>query len=113
MRLAGTLALPAWRSPPFTHETDGTSVDRDAGEPPALRCALLQMPQHSSLDDRYREAVVALCADGLDCGRGGAGIGGEGFVKAADALDLLVLCFCVDHFSLAHDVVDDDHGAGA
>src|SRR5437764_114396 len=64
-------------------------------------------------DERQREAVVALAADGLDRGGADARLGGQQLVEAAGTLDARVVAGRVEHRALAHHVVGDDQAAAA
>src|SRR5947209_7096092 len=64
-------------------------------------------------DDRDGETVVALGADGLDCGGGHRGLGGDRLDAAAGALDGGVVAAGVQDSPTPHHVVHDDHTAGA
>src|SRR6185312_12272661 len=64
-------------------------------------------------DDRDGETVVAFGADGLDCGGGDGGIGGDRLDEAAGALNGGVVAAGVEDRPTSHHVIDDDHTAGA
>src|ERR1017187_2677837 len=63
-----------------------------------------------SCDERDREAVIALAADGLDCRGAHAPLSGEQFVEATHALDKWIAAGGVGHRSAATDMAGDNQG---
>ena len=70
-------------------------------------------PALSISDDRQGKAVPALAADGLD-GRGAeAWLCSNAVEKTPDALNVRISTLAVHDSAVAHDIVADDHRAGA
>ena len=64
-------------------------------------------------DEREGEAVVALCADGLESGGGEAAFGGELFEEETCSLHVWIGAGRVDYGAIADDVVHNDERAAA
>ena len=64
-------------------------------------------------DECEGEAVVALCADGLQSGGGEAAFGGELFEEETCSLHVWIRAGRIDHRAVADDVIHNDESAAA